>query len=414
MLLSNGAAARRVESLVIVTVALMVVGLLAVMSATAPVDRPMFGVPVWRSIFGRQMIFAGFALALLAIAARVSPAVLARPMLFRTLAAVSMFVAMGLLAATLLPGVAETRRNSQRWLQILPFWGGIGLQPSEVAKLAMAAALAAWLSHERCVVRSFWRGFLPAAGVIGLSAALVGFEDFGTCALIFGAGFLTLFVAGCRVWHLAATALVGSCGLAWLISLKPYRVDRLTSFLDLWADPRGDSYQPVQSLMSISHGGWLGTGIGAGIQKYGYVPDGHTDFIFTLICEETGVVGGGLILSLYVLFLLAGLSTMRSARTSTERLLAFGLTAMIAVQAVLNVAVVSAIAPTTGIPLPFISAGGSGLMANCVAVGVLAGIAARSRDTGGEPNRESGLSAAERLDLADGAVAPRQEGFVLC
>ncbi|MCO6436947.1 MAG: cell division protein FtsW [Phycisphaerae bacterium] len=408
MLLSNGAAARRVESLIIVTVALVVIGLLAVMSATTPVDRGMFSIPIWRSIFGRQLIFAAGGLVLLAATARISPWILGRTNLCRALAVIAVLVAVGLLVATLIPGFAETRRNSQRWLQILPMWGGIGLQPSELAKLAMVAMLAALLSLRFYDVRSFFRGFLPAAGVIALCAALVGFEDFGTCALIFAVGFLTLFVAGCRTWHLALTGLVGAGGLAFLVFLKPYRVERLTSFLDLWADPRGSSYQPVQSLMSITSGGWLGSGIGAGVQKYGYVPDGHTDFIFSLICEETGIVGGGLILLLFVLFILVGWSTMRAARTPLERLLAFGLTAMIAVQALLNVAVVTVVAPTTGIPLPFISAGGSGLVANCFAVGVLVGIAARA-----------GLPESEREELlsaysAQPAEPARREGFVLC
>ena len=214
---------------------------------------------------------------------------------------------------------------------------------------------------------------------------LVGKEDFGTSVLLGGVGGSMLFVAGCRLRHLGGAAAVGAWSLIALLYSAPYRVARLAAFRDLWGDPQGAGYQPIQSLAAIASGGWFGTGLGSGIQKHGYLPECRSDFIFAVMCEEMGTLGGGLVLALFSLFVLLGIRTMLAAPTRFERLLAFGLTATIGLQAAMNVAVVTVLAPTTGIPLPLISAGGSGMLTSCGAVGVLAAIAARA----GTESRES-------------------------
>ena len=186
-----------------------------------------------------------------------------------------------------------------------------------------------------------------------------------------------LLIAGCRFRHLAVLSAVGACAFAGLLVAAPYRMARLAAFWDLSADPHGTGYQPRQSLMTIASGGWFGTGLGSGIQKYGYLPECHTDFIFAAICEEMGLLGGGMVIALFGVLIWLGARAMLSAVTRFERLLAFGVTATIGLQAAMNIAVVTVLAPTTGISLPLISAGGSGLITFCVGIGLLIAIESR-------------------------------------
>ena len=189
-----------------------------------------------------------------------------------------------------------------------------------------------------------------------------------------------LFVAGCRMRHLALLGVLGTCALTALLYSAPYRLDRITAFKSFWADPLGGGYQPLQSLTTIASGGWFGAGLGAGVQKYGYLPECHADFIFAVLCEEMGAFGGAVVIALFCAFVWCGLRAMLMARSRFERLLAFGLTATVGLQAAMNIAVVTVAVPTTGISLPLISAGGSGLLTFCLATGVLAAIAARGSE----------------------------------
>ena len=175
--------------------------------------------------------------------------------------------------------------------------------------------------------------------------ALVGIEDLGTAALMAGVGGLILFVAGCRPTWVLLTGLIGAGGLAALIVAEDYRVERLTAFMDIWADPRGSGYHPIQSLVAIGSGGWWGVGLGSGLQKYGYLPEARTDFIFSVICEETGFMGGALVIGLFIVLVWTGTRAMRMAVTRAERLLAFGITATIGLQAVMHGAVAAGGAP---------------------------------------------------------------------
>jgi cell division protein FtsW len=164
-----------------------------------------------------------------------------------------------------------------------------------------------------------------------------------------------------------------------LLYAAPYRLARITAYMDFWAEPQGNGYQPLQSLTTIASGGWLGTGLGSGVQKYGYLPESHSDFVFAVICEEMGLFGAALVIALYGVLVWLGLRTMLAAPSRFERMLAFGLTATFGLQAVMNIAVVTVVTPTTGISLPLISAGGSGVLTFCLAAGVLAAVAIRGR-----------------------------------
>jgi cell division protein FtsW len=365
---------------VVLALLLLVVGLVMVASATAPLDRSLTAAGFWKTTFGRQVAFAVVGLVLMMVVARwISPLMFASPRGARWLPGVALFLAVACLVAVFIPGVGEEHRGALRWLRVGSSSWGLSFQPSEFAKLALVLFLAWLLARGKSEVRSFRKGFAPASLAIALVAALVGKEDFGTGALIGGIGLLMLFVAGCRWLYLAGAGVLGACGLTLLIRLEPYRLERIIGFLDPHADALGAGYHPLQSLRTIASGGWLGVGLGAGIQKHGYLPESQTDFIFAIICEELGLLGGFVVIGLFAALVWAGLRVMRAAPSSFERLLAFGLTTMLGLQAVMHIAVVTVCAPTTGMSLPLVSAGGSGMLTSCVAIGMLTAIAARGR-----------------------------------
>lgn len=392
-------------SLLVLVLALMSIGLVMVTSATAPLDRSLFEGALWRTAYGRQAVFLVLGIAVMLLCARVSTFWLALPA-WRWRVPVFCFAAsLILLVLVLHPGVAEEQRGSNRWLRVGPHWTALGFQPSEIMKLAMVAFLASLLTERNADPRSLARGFLPSAVVIGTCVALVGKEDFGTALLLAGVGGTMLLVAGCRLLHLVLLGSLGACGMSVLLLIAPYRLARLTAYRDIWSDPRGHGYQPVQSLVTIASGGWWGTGLGSGVQKHGYLPEGHTDFIFSVICEETGMLGGGLVIALFCAFVWLGLRTTWNARTPFERLLAFGITATIALQAILNIAVVTVLTPTTGVSLPLISAGGSGMLIFSGAVGLLMAIAVR----GGGDERDT--ISADTCQAPDGITTGLQQEY---
>lgn len=311
-------------------------------------------------------------------------------------------VALGLLVAMLIPGVGRDENGAQRSLAI-PGLGGLGFQPAEIAKLVLVLGLAGMLSRPlrraregrypvlatgraepaaRGDVRNFRTGLAPIALGAGLLIGLTAIEDFGTAALMGAVLLGVLIAAGARWVHLG---LLGVCGLAagaaFLVT-EPYRVERVRTYvLGLLGqvDAEGAGYQVRQGLLAIGSGGWWGRGLGAGLQKYGYVPKDTNDFILAIICEELGVVGGIAVISLFLVLLWRGGRIALAAPDRFGRLLALGLTLTICLQAAFNVAVVTNSVPTKGISLPFVSAGGSGVLLLGVAAGLLASI---GRDTG--------------------------------
>lgn len=362
-------------------IALMAIGTVMVASTTASLDRSLFASPFLRTAFGRQCVFVLLGLAAMWIASVAARPILASETWRRRVSVAAFAVVVVLLVAALIPGLAAAQRGSYRWLQFAVGGFPVAFQPSEFAKLAMVAMLAGLLTRRDADPRSFRRCFLPASIVIGLCVVLVGKEDFGTSALLAAVGGSMLLVGGCRLRHLCLTATLGAGAMTALLFAAPYRLQRIAAYRDIWADPQGSGYQPVQSLATIVSGGWLGSGLGSGVQKYGYLPESHTDFIFAVICEEMGLFGGLLVIALYAALVWIGLRITLAARTRFERMLALGLTATVGLQAAMNVAVVTVAVPTTGISLPLISAGGSGVITFSVAIGVLAAIGARACGT---------------------------------
>lgn len=384
-------------STMLVVMALMAFGIVMVASASVSLDRPLFSTPLLATPWARQAVFAACGLLLMLAVRYVMKYVLPSPKARLQLTlAVFVLTMLGLIAA-LIPGLAESHRGSNRWLRFHVGGLELGVQPSEFAKLAMVALLAAVLApsgNARVPKRRRWHSpfvmphlpfsvhssrtrFYLSAAALGVGVLLVGKEDFGTAVLLSLVGVAMLIVAGCPMRHLSLMGAAGSCALATLLYAAPYRLARLETFLNLNADPQGAGYQPLQSLVTIASGGWTGLGLGAGVQKYGYLPESHSDFIFAIICEETGVLGATLVILLFAALVYLGLRTMLVARSQYERLLAFGLATTIGLQAAMNVAVVLVVAPTTGISLPYVSAGGSGLMTFSILAGVLAAIADR-------------------------------------
>lgn len=362
--------------LLAVTVTLMGIGLVMVYSASASLDRPVLVWPLWRCVPIRQLfcVILGFGAAVLAsmipyrylkLRGRRDGSCWLQPSILLLL------LTLTLLVAVLIPGIGEMRNGSRRWLVI----GSVSFQPSEMAKLAVIVSVAVWYGRKKVEPGRFFRGLMPPAIVVAMCAGLVGIEDFGTSVLIMMVGGLLLLAAGSRLWHLLLLAMPAAAATGYLLVSKPYRLERLTGFLHIWDDPSDKGYQVIQSLCSIGAGGWWGAGLGAGLQKYGYLPEARTDFIFSLICEELGIAGGLVIIGLFMLFVWQGSKAAVAAPDMFGRLAALGVTLMIGLQAAMNIAVVTASVPTKGIALPFVSAGGSGMLLLGAGVGLLASVA---------------------------------------
>lgn len=369
--------------LAIVAMGLTTMGLVVVASASATLHRPIMGEHFFQSVFGRQCVFAAVGFGLMwIVGTRIGPWLLEERSRLKWATLAGALLTVGMLIVVLLVG--EVTRGSQRWLRFPIAGFEIGIQPSELAKPVLVALLALGLTRAGIEVRSFRRAFLPLTLGIAVAGALVGSQDLGTAAIICLVGGLMVVVAGCDLRHAFLLGLLGAAGFIGLVIVEPYRMDRLWAFKNMWNDPQGSGYQAIQSLATLASGGWEGRGLGAGIQKYGYLPESRTDFVFAVLCEEMGFIGGAAVVLLLCLFVFLGLSAMRRARTPMEALLAFGLTSVIGVQALLNIAVVTVAVPTTGIPLPFISAGGSSFLVLSSVVGMLMAVAVRG-ETAAEP-----------------------------
>jgi cell division protein FtsW len=278
----------------------------------------------------------------------------------------------GLLLATIVGLLAvfafSSSNGAHRWIK-LP---GISLQPSEAAKLALIVFLAYFLEKRAGEEGDFWRTFVPCGVVTGFLAALIVIEpDLGTAMMLALIFVVMIYAAGARVKHLAlaaAPALVMGVGLLVFV---PWRLKRLITFLDPWADPQGSGFQVVQSLIAIGSGGIDGLGFAQGKQKMLFLPFAHSDFIFAVVGEELGLVGALAIVGIFALFLWRGVRAALMAPDRFGMLLSLGIVTSIVAQALFNISVVLSLVPTKGIPLPFISYGGSSLVPTLAAVGIL-------------------------------------------
>jgi len=278
-----------------------------------------------------------------------------------------------LLTAFLLVAVFAFPRinGAHRWIRFHQF----SIQPSEISKLVLAIFLAYFLEKRVGEERDFWRTFIPCGVATALLAGLTVIEpDFGTSMMLVVIFVVVIYTAGARVSHLAMAAAPALTVAAGLLVFVPWRMARLVTFLNPWADPQKNGFQVVQSLIAVGSGGSNGLGFAQGKQKMLFLPFAHSDFIFAVIAEELGLIGTLAVLAAFALFLWRGIHISLLAPDRFGRLLAMGIVSGIVAQALFNMSVVLSLVPTKGIPLPFISYGGSSLVPTLAAVGILLNI----------------------------------------
>ncbi|AWB45366.1 stage V sporulation protein E [Paenibacillus sp. CAA11] len=354
--------------LLISILSLLVIGMVMVYSAGSVLGYHDYGDSFY--FLKRQLLFAVLGLVAMFFAMNYDYRLL------RKYAKLGLIVCFGLIIIVLIPGIGVVRGGARSWLGISSF----GIQPSEFMKLGMILFLSYWLSREESDITRFTKGLLPPLGLIGLAFGIIMLQpDLGTGTVMLGASLLIVFTAGARIKHLAALALAGAAGFVGLILAAPYRLQRITAFLDPWSDPLGAGYQIIQSLYAIGPGGLAGLGLGMSRQKYSYVPEPQTDFIFSILAEELGFIGGVLVLLLFLILVWRGMRVAMTIGDTFGSLLAVGIVGMVAVQVVINIGVVIGLMPVTGITLPLISYGGSSLTLMLTALGILLNLSRYAR-----------------------------------
>ena len=346
--------------LVAAVIGLIVLGLV-MMSSTSAYAPESHGDPMF--LLRRQVVWLGIGVVLCAVAAALDHHLLQKTWWLWC------GVAVVLLALCFVPHIGHSKYGARRWITL-----GVTFQPSEFAKLAGVVMIAWWFSREEKYEREFVRGFLAPLGIAGAFMALIAPEvDVGTTALIGGTTFLLMFIAGTRVRFLVPLAALGAALLALVIRLMPERTGRFLAFLypDLYP---ADAYQTVQGLIALGSGGVEGLGLGNGRQKMMYLPFAHTDFIFPVVGEELGLRWTLAVVATYLIFILCGAAIAMRARDRFGMLLGFGITVIIALQAAVNIGVTTALLPNKGLPLPFVSYGGTNLVFCLIGVGILINI----------------------------------------
>ncbi len=348
--------------LFIAVVALLSLGIVMIYSASAIVALDRFGDSAF--FLKRQLLWTLLGLGAMSVALTIHYERLRRatPVLLLVVAVA--------LVAVLVPGVGRMAGGARRWITL----GPLNFQPAEAAKLVLVLYLANYLTNRGVAVRriaTVWPPLLVTGGLFGL---LVLQPDMGSAMMLGGLAAVMLFLGGASLWHLMGLGLAALPPLALVTVWEAYRVRRLLAFLDPWGDPRGSGFHIIQSLLALGSGGLLGLGLGASRQKFFYLPERHTDFIFAILGEELGLMGTGAVILLFAFVAVRGFRIARAAPDRYGTLLASGITASIVGQAILNIGVASGLLPITGVPLPFLSFGGSSLLTTCLGVGILLNI----------------------------------------
>ncbi|MBF0117897.1 MAG: putative lipid II flippase FtsW [Desulfobacterales bacterium] len=296
--------------------------------------------------------------------------------IFSHMAYPMLLISIILLIAVKITPFGDSAGGATRWLK----FGAFKFQPSEFARFALIVYLSYSMTKKKDKLKDFWIGFFPHVIVLGFLLALIYIQpDYGTLVIMMAITWIMMFVGGVKIIHLSSAFIIALPALIFLMFQAQYRIKRITSFLDPWQDPAGQGYQAIHSLMAFGTGGLFGTGIGRGYQKLFYLPEPHTDFIFSVIGEELGLLGVMLIVGLYALIIWRGINIAKYAKDSFGSYLAIGLTASLGIQVCINMGVTLGLLPTKGLTLPFLSYGGTSLLINMAAIGVLLNIGA-SRD----------------------------------
>ncbi|HYE89707.1 MAG TPA: putative lipid II flippase FtsW [Terriglobales bacterium] len=285
-------------------------------------------------------------------------------------------LAVVLLLLVLIPGIGVSINGSRRWLRL----GPLSFQPAELAKLALVLYLAAFLARKREQLDDVWQGIVPPLAVGAVLASLVLLQpDLGNAVTLLVLTVGLLYLAGARTSWLAMLAIPALPLAALAVWMAPYRMRRVFAFLDPWQDPRGSGFQIIQSWLGFGSGGVFGRGIGESKQKLFYLPEAHTDFIFSIVGEELGFVGAVTVVALFAVLVWRGLRIGLRAQEPFGAYLALGITVLVATQTLVNLGVVTGLLPTKGLPLPFLSFGGSALLVTMAATGVLLNISQDAR-----------------------------------
>jgi len=291
---------------------------------------------------------------------------------FRKYAKPFVLISFLLLVLVLIPGLGREISGARRWFR----FKFISFQPSELATMAVIIYVADFIARKGEGMRQFFKGFLPPVCVLGICSLLVLAQpDLGTTVALGAVVFIMLFVSGTRVSYLVGIVLASLPALYLLIFNVPYRRMRVLAFLNPWLDPKGSGFQIIQSQISLGSGGIFGVGLGHSRQKLFYLPAAHTDFIFSIIGEELGLLGTLGIILLFLIFMREGIKIIRYASDKFGYFLALGLVLIISLKAIINIGVSCGLLPTKGLPLPFISYGGSSFIFDMVSVGILVNIA---------------------------------------
>jgi cell division protein FtsW len=271
----------------------------------------------------------------------------------------------------MIPGIGREVNGAQRWLPL----GVITLQPSEFAKLAVLLYAAGYLVRQEEAVRHHWSGLAKLIAILSVVAALLLLEpDFGATVIIVGVVVGMTFLAGAKLVYVLAMLAAAAMALAFLVLSAPYRMKRLTAYQDPWADPFGSGFQLVQSLIAFGQGEWWGVGLGNSVQKLFYLPEAHTDFVFSIWSEETGLIGATAMIALFVMLIARVLNIgwrVAAQHRLFEAYVCFGAALMFAGQAFVNMGASSGLLPTKGLTLPFVSYGGNSLIVNCMLLGMV-------------------------------------------
>jgi cell division protein FtsW len=354
--------------ILISTLTILSIGVIMVYSASAVLAFHDFGDSLY--YLKRQLVFAGLGITAMIVLMNVDYHY------WKRYAMLSLILGFVLLVLVLIPGIGVVRGGARSWLGI----ASLGIQPSEFMKLAMILFMSKYLSESHVDITLFRRGLMPMLLLMGAAFGLIMLQpDLGTGAVLLGATMMIIFSAGARMTHLLSLGALGLIGFAGLIIAAPYRLKRIMNFIDPWADPLGGGYQIIQSLYAIGPGGLVGLGLGMSRQKYNYLPEPQTDFIFSILAEELGFIGGATLILLFLLLLWRGMRAAITAPDTFGSLLAVGIVGMIAVQVIINIGVVTGMMPVTGITLPLVSAGGSSLTLMLTAIGILLNISRYSK-----------------------------------
>ncbi|MEP6680091.1 MAG: putative lipid II flippase FtsW [Chloroflexota bacterium] len=358
--------------LLLAVIALVALGVVMVYSASSV--RSYLGSADSAAQGVQQLIWAVLGLSAMYLASRIDFRHL------RYLAIPALVLSLVMLVVVLHPGIGTEVAGSRRWV-VLPGLGGF--QPAEFAKLAIVLYLAHWLDRRGKAARGFWNGFIPFGILVAPGFALIALEpDLGTAGVYAAAAVSVFFMAGANIVYLGAIGGTVLASAFVMVTSTPYQMRRVESFLDPFRDPLKDGYNTLQALMALAMGGITGLGLGASRQKYLYLPAPSTDFIFAIIGEEWGLIGTLAVVGLFLVIAYQGYRIAISAPDTFSGLLACGITTWLVVQACINMMVVTALLPVTGIPLPFLSYGGSALTINLVAVGILLSISRETNQTG--------------------------------